>query len=530
MVAFPTIRPSCGRSWRGFSWGCSSPVSRAPRTGRSEMGRWVMGRWGTPAASAGTRRSTSTCARTGTRRRISRRVPTAGGSDFRSGPHRQGPARLRHPYQKGGALNPYRQNWLKGDYPVAGQNTFLVLTLISDTTVEVRDLPTPAAISTNEPNTPRFFGSGEQFFVVQNVVTSFELFHGNTAFKPADWIVRLTPVFQVNYLDVMGEQRGQHRRAPRHHAHGPPRGAAGGVHREAHPRLLVELRLSLRHRRDPAVVADPRALLFFDNNLGVRAAANWDNNRSQANLAAFYMLEKDTNSELNRFRARNQVVVVANFFRQDFLAFGYTINVTAAWNHDEGDHYKDRNGVPVRPPAVGASTRSEIDVFYLGFTGDGHIGRLNLTHEYFFAFGKNRGNYISGRDLDVAAHMLFVELSYDIDWWRPRISVLVASGDDDPFDGEGTGFDTIADNPNFSGGANSYWIRQGLRVAGTGLVSRLSTFPNLRPSKFEGRRTSSTPACSSRRSASTSTWRSSGARSSTSRTSCSCRRARSSRC
>ena len=91
-----------------------------------------------------------------------------------------------------------------------------------------------------------------------------------------------------------------------------------------------------------------------------------------------------------------------------------------------------------------------------------------------------------GQDLDISAHMFFAELSYDVDWWRPRFSFLWASGDDDPFDSNGKGFDTILDNPNISGGANSYWIRQSLRLAGTGLNSRLSTFPNLRPNKFQG--------------------------------------------
>ena len=70
-------------------------------------------------------------------------------------------------------------------------------------------------------------------------------------------------------------------------------------------------------------------------------------------------------------------------------------------------------------------------------------------------------------------------------WWRPRFSMLFASGDNDPYDSTGRGFDTILDNPNFGGGSNSYWIRQGLRVAGTGLVSRFSTFPNLRSNKFQ---------------------------------------------
>ncbi|HEX5139064.1 MAG TPA: hypothetical protein VFY93_18995, partial [Planctomycetota bacterium] len=36
------------------------------------------------------------------------------------------------PYRHGSLLNPYRQNVLKGDYPILGQNTFFALTATSD--------------------------------------------------------------------------------------------------------------------------------------------------------------------------------------------------------------------------------------------------------------------------------------------------------------------------------------------------------------------------------------------------------------
>ena len=390
------------------------------------------------------------------------------------------------PYARGRPSNPYRQNVWKGDYPIWGQNTFFVATFASDTTVELRDLPTPAAVSTADPNNPQFFGSGDQFFVNQNFVVSLELFGGNTAFKPPDWLVRITPVFNINYTNVMENN------------------AISVDVREGTDRLdgFVGLQEAFfeKHLMDLSsnydfvsltvgiqqFVADPRALLFFDNNLGARLTANWDNNRSQANLAAFYMLEKDTNSELNRMEFRDQFVLVANYFRQDVIWHGYTLNGSFAWNHDDGDEHFDRNGLPTRPPQIGAATRGTVDAFYLGFTGDGHIGRLNITHEYFYAFGTQDDSAIAGRDVDIGAHMFFLELSYDIDWWRPRFSFLWASGDGNPYDDKAEGFDTILDNPNFAGGDNSYWIRQGLRLVGVGLTGRFSTFPNLRAQKFEG--------------------------------------------
>ena len=390
------------------------------------------------------------------------------------------------PYALGRARNPYRQNVIKGDYPIIGQHTFFVFTLVSDTTVEYRDLPTPAGVSTERPRTPNFFGSGEQLFVNQNVVTSFELFHGTTAFQPPDWLVRITPVFNVNYTDVR------------------ERNNVDIDVREDTTRLDGHIGLQEafieKHLFDLSdnydfvsvtigiqqFVADPRALLFFDNNLGARLTANWGNNRHQANLAVFYQLEKDTNSDLNRLDFRRQAVLIANYFRQDTLWDGYTFNATFAWNHDEGDDFIDDNGFPVRPPALGAGTRGKIDAFYFGFTGDGHIGRLNITNEFFMVVGRDRDNAIAARDIDIEAYMVFLEISYDYDWWRPRFSFFWASGDNSADGGTGRGFDTILDNPTFGGSQNSYWIRQGLRLAGTGLVSRFSAFPNLRPNKFQG--------------------------------------------
>ena len=390
------------------------------------------------------------------------------------------------PYMFGRARNPYRQNVWKGDYPILGQNTFFVFTAISDTVIEARDVPTFSAISTASPNTADFFGSGQQFFVNQNLVLSFELFHGNTAFKPPDYVIRATPVFNASYLDV--EENNAVNIDVRD----------GTTREDGHvgfQELFFEKHLfDLSANYDflsvtigiQQFVSDFRGLLFFDNNLGVRTTVNLHNNRTQINLAGFYQLEKDTNSELNTFDSRDQVVLIANLFRQDFLVFGYTALFSFHYNRDNASRHTDTNSVPVRPAILGDARPHRIDVAYLGWAGDGHFGRLNITHEYFFAFGEDSRNAIAGRRTDIEAHMLFLEASIDYDWIRPRLSLLWASGDDDPYDGNARGFDAILDNPNFAGGLNSYWIRQSIRVFGVGLMHRLSALPSLRSSKLEG--------------------------------------------
>jgi hypothetical protein len=390
------------------------------------------------------------------------------------------------PYRPGSPWNPYRQNILKGDYPILGQNTFFSLTATSDTTVETRKLPTPSGVSTARANSADFFGSGDQFFFTSYLGLSFELFKGNTAFKPTDFLFRVTPVFDINYLDV--QENNNVNIDVRH----------GTTRTDTH--LGLEECFLEKHVTDLSAnydflsvtagiqpfVADFRGLVFSDRNLGGRATFNLDNNRTQGSLAGFWMLEKDTNSELNTFDARDQVVAAATLFRQDFLWPGYTISGAFLYDHDDGTPHTDENGVPVRPGAVGAATNHRIDAYYVGLSGDGHIGRLNLTHEYFYVFGRDDLNPLAQQAVDLQAQMFFAELSWDVDWWRPRASFLWASGDDDPFDRTAKGFDSILDNSNVAGGASSFWDRQAIRLLNTNLVQRFSPYPNLRTSKAEG--------------------------------------------
>ena len=90
------------------------------------------------------------------------------------------------------------------------------------------------------------------------------------------------------------------------------------------------------------------------------------------------MLEKDTNSGLNRFDTRHQNVYVANIFRQDFIRKGYTIQGSLHYNDDRRSVKFDRNGFLVRPALIGDVRPHAMKVGYLGFSGDGHLGRLQF--------------------------------------------------------------------------------------------------------------------------------------------------------
>jgi hypothetical protein len=240
--------------------------------------------------------------------------------------------------------------------------------------------------------------------------------------------------------------------------------------------------------------SDFRGFLFNDQQLGVRLFGNRDNNRFQFNLAAFWRLEKDTNSGLNSVvqEPRDDLVFIANVYRQDFLIPALTSQVTVVYNRNrEGNDIEiDDNGFPVRPALLGDLRGRDYDVFYLGYNVDGRIGRINITGSAYWALGEDRNNFFTGEPADINAQFGAVELSYDRDWMRFRLSGLYQSGDGDPYDNKVTGFDAIFENPIFAGADTSYWIRQTIPFAGGGRVvsvnGRNGILNTLRSSKEQG--------------------------------------------
>src|SRR6185312_4395078 len=156
------------------------------------------------------------------------------------------------------------------------------------------------------------------------------------------------------------------------------------------------------------------------------------------------------------------------------------------YNNDPRSFKFDQNRFLVRPDPVGVARPHQIDVVYLGWAGDGHIGRFNLTHQLYWALGRDSLNPIANQAQTINAQMFAIEGSYDRDWVRFRASFFYASGDHNINNSHATGFDTILDGPNFAGGPFSFWNRQQIPFFGVNLVQRLSLVPDLRSSKFQG--------------------------------------------
>lgn len=393
------------------------------------------------------------------------------------------------PFRHGRWYDPYNQSWLKGDYPIIGNKIFMILSAVSSTTVELSRTPKASDVSSARPGSAEFFGKPEQLAVNQIFQFTFELFHGDSTFHPRDWAIKISPTFSLpNYLNAretgvvnIDVRRGTNRTDTQFSLE------------EAFAEVkLTDVNenfdfVSARVGIQP-FVSDFRGFIFSDNNLGARIFGSFDNNRSQFNLAYFAQLEKDTNSGLNRFDRRQQNVYVANFFRQDFIRKGYTIQASALYNDDRRNVQYDRNGFLVRPALIGDVRPHAIKVGYIGVNGDGHLGRLNLTNSYYYAFGRDDRNPIAGRPVHVSSHMAAIETSFDMDYLRFRGSFFFAQGDKNPTDNQGNGFDAIFDDPNFVGGQFSFWNRNGIRLTqtGVGLVQPNSILPSLRSSKIEG--------------------------------------------
>ncbi len=393
------------------------------------------------------------------------------------------------PFKQGRWWDPYNQSVLKGDYPIRGNETFFIFSASSTSAIELRRIPTASGVSADDPQSAEFFGQPEQLALNETLQFSFELFHGDTAFRPRDWAIKISPTFSVpNYLNAR-ENRVVNVDVRR-----------GTNRTDTHISLeeaFVEYKLadlsanfdfvSVRAGIQP-FVSDFRGFIFSDNNLGARLFGSFGNNRYQYNAAYFSMLEKDTNSGLNRFDTRHQNVYIANLFRQDFLRKGYTVSGSLHFNDDRAGIEYDRNGFLVRPALIGDVRPHSLKVGYFGISGDGHLGKLNLTHSFQHALGRDDRNPIAGRAVRINSSMAAIEASVDKDHLRFKGSFFWAQGDQNPTDGKATGFDSIFDDPNFVGGQFSFWNRNGIRLTqtGVGLVQPNSILPSLRSSKTQG--------------------------------------------
>jgi hypothetical protein len=399
--------------------------------------------------------------------------------------------------RKENPLDPYNTNTLKADKPIFGDDWFVNVGAISDTLYEPARVPTGVGAQyTARPNEDNTFGRYGRTLVTQTEIISLSLIKGDTAFKPPDFELRLTPAFNFNYTTAgevgvlnINPEKGQTR------TDGFVGLQEGFI--DYHIRNVSEYYDfdSVRVGIQP-FNADFRGFLFQDNQLGVRLFGDRDANRWQYNIAYFQRLEKDTNSGLNDLgqKVRQDGIFVANLYRQDLPVLGFTSQIIDLFNYNrEGDEfYYDKNGFLVRPAQIGDDRGYDYNVNYLGYNGDGHFGRVNLTVSSYWEFGHQTHNQFGTPGNDGAMINGFfaaAEPSIDFDWARFRLSGLYASGAGKPQSGHIGGFDSPFENPQFAGADTSFWIRQSIPLIGGGgvaLNTENGVLADLRASKGEG--------------------------------------------
>ena len=397
-------------------------------------------------------------------------------------------------------FDPYNgNNVLKADRPAFGEDWFFSLAMISDSTFEARSIPTPVASAT-PPSRGQIDLPGEpaQNAFTQNLIFETVLYKGDTVFRPPDWEFRFLPVFNLSSVAVKEagvlkvDTTADKRRTD---------GFVGiqGLFVDKHLRNVSDrydfdsIRIGIQ-----PITADFRGFLFQDSPVGVRLFGTRDNNRWQYNLGWFRRIEKDTNSGLNDITEnsfddalRDDDVFLFNLYRQDFPVLGFTSQIALVHNRNSEDqtNFVDDNGFLTRPAAIGIQKNRDYEVTYIGYNGDGHIGRWNLTTSAYYAFGKETPASFVDHESDISAAFAAIELSRDFDWLRVKASGVFASADDDPFDNKSTGFDAIFENPLIAGADTSFWIRQAIPLLGGGRVAisgQNGVLNSLRPNKGQG--------------------------------------------
>lgn len=404
------------------------------------------------------------------------------------------------PWDLGAWWDPYHQNVLKGDYALPGtQNLFLNVEATSVTLIENRKNPTPSGVFPRSPGSEDFFGGFHQHTHAQTLFLSLDLFHGETSFKPVDWRVFIKGAKNWNY-NYAEETTALYA--------DPSRGYTRSDNDLALQNAFFETTLAAVSPKYDVIQArigtqlfnsDFRGFIFFDDAPGARLFGNWDDNIWAWNLAYFSRLYKDTNSGLNTFTPMGQDVFIANLYKNDILNLFAPRWKETAWNNglttqlsihhlneDPAVHY-DKNGFLVRPSLVGTIKPGRTSATWFGWANDGHVNEINVNSALYWVRGEQDFNQIADRSVDIDAWMAALELSKDRDWMRYKLYGFWQSGDSDPFDGDGEGFDAIFDNPNFAGGEFGFWNRNAVRLTGSGvgLVQPGSLLNTLRSSKTE---------------------------------------------
>ena len=259
------------------------------------------------------------------------------------------------------------------------------------------------------PLSDAFFGRGGIYLPVSVVRTSFDLFRGDTAFRPVDWRVRVQPAISFNYL--ITQERGIVNADVR----------KGETRFDTHVGLqeaFFEAKLfDLSSNYDVISVragvqelsTDFRGFVAVVEQPGIRFFGTLRSSRIEYNAAFFDFLEKEANSGFNELHRRHQQMTVANVYVQDFVKRGYTAQFSFHHNNDTGEPHYDTNGFLVRPAPIGLVKPHDVRSSYFRM-GRQRPHRPAQSDACVLSGGRHgRVQSIEAREVDVNARMAAVE-------------------------------------------------------------------------------------------------------------------------
>jgi len=363
---------------------------------------------------------------------------------------------LGHPDNR---LDPYNtNNVLKGDRPILGADGFAVLTASTTSLFESRRLAT------------------QQFFNSQTASIDAVLYEGDTIFRPPDYQLRLTPIFNYSSTSASGATTTT------------TSVGAQALFFEKHLRDVSahydfdSVRIGIQ-----PVTSDFRGFVLADQPLGIRFFGTRDNDVYQYSAGWFRRLPKNParQNELGAGIPANDIVM-ANLYIQDLGRAGLTSELV--FIYDRSRARGTRIVVGDGDTTFTSGARHDYDVVYLGYGADGHVGTLNLTGSVYEVIGRESEGVFTARSTKVQATFAAVELSRDFDWIRIRASGLYASGDSNPTDGTSHGFDGINQTAIFAGSDSTFFIHQRVPLIANAidLKQRDSLFPSLRSTSDSG--------------------------------------------
>jgi hypothetical protein len=361
--------------------------------------------------------------------------------------------------------DPYAgNNPLKGDRPVFGTDWFTGLSAASSSLLEPRQVPAGAGL-----------GNSGQLFFSETANFDAILYKGDTVFRPPDYQFRFSPA--VNYNRTRTDA-----------------GSSGST------TFAVQALFFEKHLRDVSpqydfdsvrvgiqpVTTDFRGFLMLDQPVGVRLFGTRANDVYQYNLGWFRPLAKNA-ARLNDIGATvpHDDIFMANLYRQDLFVPGFNSELAVIYerNRAPGAHLVAGSETAGAAPTFASGARHDYDITYLGYSGDGHFGRLNFTGSLYYALGRESPGMLVQADTSVRAFFAAGEFSVDFDWTRLRFSALHASGDANPRDRRATGFAGLNSSPIFAGTDSSFFLHQRLPLGGgLDLKQRDRLFDDLRPS------------------------------------------------